>query len=85
MKARSYKQYDTLKFKNMLLEIKWDDFENSSVLSEISETNPVIKIKNNRARFTDEGFQKFQLHVRPKYPTRTFATSSALLTNHYLF
>ena len=66
------------------LEIKWDDFENSSVLSEISETNPVIKIKNNRARFTDEGFQKFQLHVRPKYPTRTFATSSALLTNHYL-
>ena len=66
------------------LEIKWDDFENDSTLTEVSEINPVIKIKNNRARFTDEGFQKFQLHVRPKYPARTFATSSGFLTNHYL-
>lgn len=66
------------------LEIKWDDFENSSTLSEVTQTNPVIKVKNNRGRFTDEGFQKFNLHVRPKYPTRTFSTSSAYLTNYYL-
>lgn len=66
------------------LEIKWDDFVNSSTLSEVTDINPVIKVKNNRGRFTDEGFHKFNLHVRPKYPTRTFSTSSAYLTNYYL-
>ena len=66
------------------LEVKWDDFVSSSALSEVTDINPVIKVKNNRGRFTDEGFHKFNLHVRPKYPTRTFSTSSAYLTNYYL-
>ena len=66
------------------LEIKWDDFTNDSTLSETTDPNSVIKIKNNRGRYTDEGRQRFELHVRPKYPTRTFTTSSAYLTNYYL-
>ena len=66
------------------LEIKWDDFATDSTLSEVTDSNTVVKIKNNRGRYTDEGFQKFKLHVRPKYPTRTFTTSSAYITNYYL-
>ena len=66
------------------LEIKWDDSVDNSNLTEVSDSNPVIKIKNNKGRYVDEGFQKFKLHVRPKYPVRTFATSSNFLTNFSL-
>lgn len=66
------------------LELKWDDYVSTGSLSEISTSNNVVKIKNNRGRYTDEGFQKFKLHVRPKFPTRTFATSSAYIDNYYL-
>ena len=66
------------------LELKWDDFETNSTLSEVSDPNIVMKIKNNRGKYTDVGKQRFNLHVRPKYPTRTFATSSVYLTNYYL-
>ena len=66
------------------LELKWDDFQTDSTLNEVSDPNIVMKIKNNRGKYTDVGKQRFNLHVRPKYPTRTFATSSAYLTNHYL-
>src|SRR6056300_859974 len=54
------------------LELKWDDFETDSTLSEVSDPNIVMKIKNNRGKYTDVGKQRFNLHVRPKYPTRTF-------------
>ena len=66
------------------LEIKWDDYVAGTGLTETSDPNATIKIKNNRGEYTDEGRQKFELHVRPKYPTRTFSTSSNYLTNHYL-
>ena len=66
------------------LEIKWDDFTNDSTLDETSDPSSVVKIKNNRGRYTDEGKQRFELHVRPKYPARNFTTSSAYLTNYYL-
>ncbi len=66
------------------LEIKWDDSSYSTSLPVISDSNAVIKIKNNRGEYTDEGKQRFELAVRPKYPTRTFATSSTYLTNYRL-
>lgn len=66
------------------LEIKWDDFVTDSTLSVVSDSNATIKIKNNRGTYVDEGKQRFKLHVRPKYPTRTFVTSSIYLTNYYL-
>lgn len=66
------------------LEIKWDDFVTDSTLSEVSDPNIVVKIKNNRGEYADVGKQRFNMHVRPQYPTRTFATSSAYLTNYYL-
>lgn len=66
------------------LEIKWDDTSISSGLTEITDPNAVVKIKNNREVYTDEGKQRFELHVRPKNPVRTFATSSNYLVNYYL-
>jgi hypothetical protein len=48
------------------------------------EDNPVITLSNNKGNYTDEGKQRFRLSVRPKYPTRTFATSSSYLTNYVL-
>jgi hypothetical protein len=66
------------------LEIKWDDSSYSTSLPVISDSNAVINIKNNRGEYTDEGKQRFELTVRPKYPARTFATSSTYLTNYRL-
>lgn len=66
------------------LEIKWDDYVAGTGLAETSDVNAVVKIKNNREVYTDEGRQKFELHVRPKNPVRTFSTSSNYLTNYYL-
>lgn len=66
------------------IEIKWIDSEYQSTLPLITDPSAVIKIKNNRGEYTDEGRQRFELTVRPKYPTRTFATSSNFLTNYRL-
>ena len=66
------------------LEIKWDDSEYQTTLPLITDSNAIIKIKNNRGEYTDEGRQRFELTVRPKYPTRTFVTSSGYLTNYRL-
>lgn len=66
------------------LEIKWDDSEYSTNLTLLSDTNGVVKIKNNRGEYTDEGRQRFELFARPKYPARTFSTSSNYLTNYRL-
>jgi len=66
------------------LEIKWDDSEYQTTLPVIADSNAVIKIKNNRGEYTDEGRQRFELTVRPKYPARTFVTSSNYLTNYRL-
>ena len=66
------------------LDIKWDDYSHTSSLTEITDTEAVITIKNNKGTYTDEGKQRFRIHSRPKYPTRTFTTSSAYLTNYVL-
>lgn len=68
------------------LEIKWNDYADDSTgaVGTVSDPSAVVKVKNNKGRYTDEGKQRFELSVRPKYPTRTFATSSNYLTNYYL-
>lgn len=67
------------------LEIKWDDFTHATgSLTELSDSDAIITIKNNRGEYTDEGKVRFRLHARPKYPTRTFTTSSNYLKNFFL-
>ena len=66
------------------LDVKWNDYNHSSTLSEVSDPEVVVSIKNNKGNYTDEGKQRFRIHARPKYPTRTFTTSSVYLTNYLL-
>lgn len=71
------------------LDFKWDDTVYSTTLPNItgsvdSGDNIVLKIRGNKGKYTDEGKQRFRLHVRPQFPTRTFTTSSAYLNNYVL-
>jgi len=67
------------------LEFKWDDSSyDTGSLSVLNNSNAVINIKNNKGEFADVGRQRFRLLARPKYPTRTFTTSSVYLTNNAL-
>ena len=66
------------------LEFTWDDFNYNSTLPEITTDNLVLSIINNKGTYTDEGKQRFRLHVRPTYPPRSFSTSSNYLTNYKL-
>lgn len=67
------------------LEFAWDDSSyNPGSLSELSTDIATIGIKNNKGKYIDSGKQRFRLTARPKYPTRTFTTSSAYLTNYAL-
>lgn len=66
------------------LEFGWNDTSYSSTLSELSTSNATIVITNNKGEYVDNGKQRFRLHARPKYPTRTFSTGSIYLTNYKL-
>ena len=66
------------------LEFKWDDTVYSSSLSELSTDVATINIKNSKPQYLDSDIVRFRLTARPKYPTRTFTTSSVYLTEHKL-
>ena len=69
------------------LELRWDDSvfsTGSSTQTIISNSDAIFTVSNNRGRFTDEEKYRFRVKVKPKYPTRTFSTTSNYLTNYYL-
>lgn len=67
------------------LEFKWDDSSYSTgSLSILDNSECFIDITNNRGKYVDEGKQRFRLKARPKYPARTFSTSSAYTVNYAL-
>lgn len=67
------------------LEFQWDDSSYvTGSLSILSTEECFIGISNNRGKYVDEGKQRFRLKARPKYPTRSFTTSSAYTTNYAL-
>ncbi|MDA7492338.1 hypothetical protein N8445_00065 [bacterium] len=64
----------------------------TGTLTEIAEPDFVLTLKNNKGEYMGGDYstytaphkQRFRVHCRPKYPTRTFTTSSAYLTNYVL-
>jgi hypothetical protein len=67
------------------LEFKWDDSVYSTgSLSVLSNSISTINITNNKGKYTNVGKQRFRVTAKPKYPVRTFSTSSAYLTNYAL-
>jgi len=67
------------------LELKWDDTSYSTgSLSVLSTDVATLGVKNNKGTYKNDGVNRFRLTARPKYPTRTFTTSSIYLTNYAL-
>lgn len=66
------------------LEIKWDDSIYDSTLSELTTDIATIKIKNHKEKYSDSDVVRFNLSARPKYPVRTFTTSSVYLQEYKL-
>lgn len=66
------------------LEFKWDDSSYSSTLTQLSTDIATISIKNHKEKYADSDKIRFRLSARPKYPTRTFTTSSIYLTEYKL-
>jgi hypothetical protein len=67
------------------LEFKWDDSSyNVGSLSTLNNSIATVKISNNRGEYADVGKQRFRVTAQPKYPVRTFSTSSIYLTNYAL-
>jgi hypothetical protein len=67
------------------LEFKWDDSTYSTgSLSVLSNSISIINLTNNKGKYVDNGKQRFRVSARPKYPVRSFTTSSAYLTNYAL-
>jgi hypothetical protein len=67
------------------LEFKWDDtVYNTGSLSTLNNSIATVKINNNRGEYADIGKQRFRITAQPKYPVRTFSTSSIYLTNYAL-
>ena len=67
------------------LEFKWDDtVYNTGSLEVLDNDIATITIKNHREKYLDSDTAKFRISARPKYPTRTFTTSSVYLTEYAL-
>ena len=80
-----YYSNDTNTIYPTFLEFAWDDSTyTTGSLSVLSSEESFIDITNNRGKYVDEGKQRFRIKARPKYPTRTFTTSSAYITNYAL-
>jgi len=67
------------------LEFKWDDSVYSTgSLSVLSNSISTIGVTNNKGKYPDVGKQRFRISAKPKYPVRTFTTSSVYLKNYAL-
>ena len=67
------------------LEFRWDDYVyNTGSLNIIDTSDVIITLPNNTNEYYFDSIQTFKINTRPKYPTRTFQTSSIYTTNYYL-
>lgn len=67
------------------LDITWDDSSyNTGSLPILQTSNTFIKINNNKGVYSLNEAVKFKLSSRPKFPVRTFETSSIYLKNYAL-
>lgn len=66
------------------LEFKWDDSIYTGSLTTLSTDVATIGIKNNKLKYQDSDKVRFRLAAKPKYPARSFVTSSIYSTNYKL-
>ena len=67
------------------LDLKWDDsiYETGS-LAVLNDSEVVVEITNNKGKYPDIGKQRFRLLARPRFPQRTFSTTSIYKQNNAL-
>lgn len=67
------------------IDIVWDDSSYSTgSLSVVNSNDLVVSFSNLKETYTTEEKTRFRMVARPKYPLRTFTTSSIYLTNYAL-
>ena len=66
------------------LVFKWDDSTHTKQSSAIQNGELNISLYRNKEEYNQNEIAKFKLHVREKYPTRQFASSSNYLNPGYL-
>lgn len=66
------------------LDIKWDDSIYSSSLPLLNTEEIYVNVSNNKSKYYMDSKERFRLNCRPKYPIRTFSTSSAYTEQYRL-
>jgi len=69
------------------LQFQWDDFSfstGSSSTTIINTSELVASLDNNPGTFRSGSIHKFKINCRPRFPSRTYQTSSIYTTNYYL-
>jgi hypothetical protein len=80
-----YFSADTNTIYSPCLEVKWKDIQYvTGSISVIPSANFEASLDNNRSMYDTQEEINFRINCRPKYPVRTFTTSSVYLTNYAL-
>lgn len=67
------------------IELRWNDFSYVTGSLNLLDTSiSTVKLTNNRGTYIRDEKIKIRLSCRPKYPVRTFTTSSSYLINNAL-
>ena len=69
------------------LQFKWEDYlfaTASSSIPIINNSELVASLDNNPGEFRRDSVHKFKINCRPRFPARTYQTSSLYLNQHYL-
>jgi hypothetical protein len=66
------------------LEFRWDDSSYNTTLTQITSSDFISTISNNKIEFEENIIYKFRIKARDKYPERQFSTSSIYLNTKVL-
>jgi hypothetical protein len=66
------------------LEFRWDDSLYNTTLTQITSSDFVSTISNNKTEFEENTIYKFKIKARDRFPTRQFSTTSIYLTTKAL-
>ena len=83
----AYYSRDTHTIYPPCLEFRWDDYTfntGSTVFTTLDTDQIIVSIENNKSEYNINSIQKFRLNMSPKYPVRTFQTSSVYVGNYIL-
>jgi hypothetical protein len=67
------------------LEFRFNDYSRTTgTNSTLTSAESFISVYNNKGTYYSQSVARLRIAARPKYPTRTFSTSSIYTTNYYL-